>query len=203
MKMGGFYPVRSVVTMAVALLIAVWAVSARAGGPSAEETVGFLDQKFNAYGGGFTMTITADDKVQYTRVFPLSLSMPRDGQLIVEVAEQQIIESERLPAGEIDASLKRLESAGALQRRFEIPLEKMEFGSISSRRGDWRAQKTLKKSTGKIRILCQDKVNCIKINRQPDGYYVDLYVDDELQREKIFKALKHLVGLYQHRRELF
>ena len=203
MKRGGFQPVRSVATIAVALLITVWAVSGWAGGPSAEATVRFLDQKFGEYGGGYTMTVTADDRVQYTRVFPLSFSMPRDGQLIVEVAQQQIIESERLPAAEINLKLDRLKSAGAPQSRLEIPLEKMEFGSISSRRGDWRAQKTLKKSTGKIRILCQDKVNCIKINRQPDGYYVDLYVNDELQREKIFKALKHLVGLYQHRKELF
>ena len=203
MKIGRFHPVRSVATITVALLIAAWAISGWAGGPSAEATVNFLDQKFSEHGGGFTMIITSDDKVQYTRVFPLSFSMPRDGKLIVEVAEQQIIESERLPASEINGKLKKLESAGAVQNRFEIPLEKMEFGSISSRRGDWRARKTLKKSTGKIRILCQDKVNCIKINRQTDGYYFDLYVDDELQREKIFKALKHLVGLYQHRKELF
>lgn len=203
MKRGGFYPMRSVVTISVALLISAWAVSSWAGGPTAEATVHFLDQKFGEYGGGFTMTVTVDDKVQYTRVFPLSFSMPRDGHLIVDVAEQQIIESDRLPATEINARLEKLKTVGALQNRFEIPLEKMEFGSISSRRGDWRAQKTLKKSTGKIRILCQDKVNCIKINRQPDGYYVDLYVDDELQRDKIFKALKHLVGLYQHRKELF
>jgi len=203
MKIGRFHPVRSVVSIAVALFIAVWAVSGWAGGPSAEATVGFLNQKFNEYGGGFAMSMTADDKVQYSRVFPLSVSMPRDGRLIVEVAQQQIIEDERLPAAEINLKLERLESAGAPQSRFEIPLDKMEFGSISNRRGGWRAQKTLKKTTGKIRILCQDKVNCIKINRQADGYYVDLYVDDELQREKIFKALKHLVGLYQHRKELF
>ena len=141
MKRGGFQPVRSVATIAVALLITVWAVSGWAGGPSAEATVRFLDQKFGEYGGGYTMTVTADDRVQYTRVFPLSFSMPRDGQLIVEVAQQQIIESERLPAAEINLKLDRLKSAGAPQSRLEIPLEKMEFGSISSRRGDWRAQK--------------------------------------------------------------
>jgi len=203
MKIGRVHPVRSVASIVAALLITAWAISGWAGGPSEEATVRFLEQKFNDYGGGFTMNMTADDKVQYSRVFPLSVSMPRDGRLIVEVAQQQIIEDERLPAAEINLKLERLESIGAPQSRFEIPLDKMEFGSISNRRGDWRAQKTLKKTTGKIRILCQDKVNCIKINRQADGYYVDLYVDDELQREKIFKALKHLVGLYQHRKELF
>ena len=194
---------RFVATTGLTLLIAIWTTTAWAGGPSAEATVDFLDQKFREYGGGFTMTVTADDKVQYRRVFPLSISMPRDGYLIIEIAEQQIIESERLPATEINARLKNLESAGALHNRFEIPLEKMDFGWLSNRRGDWRAQKTLKKSTGKIRILCQDKVNCIKINHIPDGYYVDIYIDDELQREKFFKAVKHLIGLYQHRKELF
>ncbi len=203
MRMSRVHAGRFAATAGFALLITIWTMMSWAGGPTAEDTVRFLDQKFSEYGGGFTMIITADDKVQYRRVFPLSISMPRDGHLIVEVAEQQIIESERLPASEINARLENLESAGALQNRFEIPLEKMEFGSISSRRGDWRARKTLKKSTGKIRILCQDKVNCIKINQKPGGYYVDLYVDDELQREKFFKAVKHLIGLYQHRKELF
>ncbi len=169
MKIGGFRPARSVATIAVALLTAAWAITGWAGGPSAEATVGFLDQKFSEHGGGFTMTLTADDKVQYTRIFPLSVSMPRDGHLIVEVAQRQIIENERLLAADINDKLDQLKLTGAVQSRFEIPLGKMEFGSISSRRGDWRARKTLKKSTGKIRILCQDKLNCIKSNRHPEG----------------------------------
>ena len=110
---------------------------------------------------------------------------------------------EEIPDEEINPKLIGLERPDSISHRYEIPLEKMDFGWLSNRRGDWRARKTLKKATGKIRILCQEKVNCIKINQLPNGYYIDLYVDDELQRDKIFKALKHLIGLYQHRKELF
>ena len=198
-----FRPGRPVATLGFALLMAAWAILSWAGGPSAEDTVRFLDQKFGAYGGGFTMTITADQNVQYSRIFPISISMPRDGYLIVEVAEQTRIEKEQLPANEINLILESMELAGAQKIRFELPLEKIDFGWLSNRRGDWRARKTLKKSTGKIRILCHDKLNCIKSNQKPDSYYVDLYVEDELQRGKVFKALKHLIGLYQHRKELF
>jgi len=188
---------------AVVLLIVAWAVSGWAGGPSAQDTVRFLDQKLKEHGGGFAMMIDSDQKVRYTRIFQVALSMPRDGTLILETAEQTLIEGELLPDEEINPRLAGLELAGAQKMHYEIPLGKMAFGWLSNRRGDWRARKTLKKSSGKIRILCQDKLNCIKINRQPDGNYVDLYVEDELQREKLFKAIKHLIGLYQHRKELF
>lgn len=193
----------SIATVLLGSVIASWSVLSWAGGPTADATVSFLDQKFKQYGGGFTMSVTADQQVEYVRIFPLSITMPRDGQLVVEVAKQTLNESERLPASEIDSKLKALKLDGAVQHKYELPLEKMDFGWLSNRRGDWRARKTLKKSTGKIRALCQEKLNCIQVDGQPDGNSIDFFVDDELQREKFFKALKHLIGLYQHRKELF
>ncbi|MCW8983395.1 MAG: hypothetical protein OQK13_05055, partial [Gammaproteobacteria bacterium] len=163
----------------------------------------FLDQKFKEHGGGFTMIADSEQSAQYTRIDPISISMPNDGYLILEVAEKGLTETAGLPVEEINGKLMALDFSDAEKRRFEIPLEKISFGWLSNRRGGWRALKTLKKSTGKIRILCQDKVNCISGNRQTNGEYVDLYMADELQREKTFKALKHLIGLYQHRKELF
>ena len=188
---------------AVVLFAVTWAVSSWAGGPSAEDTVRFLDQKFREHGGGYAMNIDGDKSIRYTRIFPVSLSMSRDGELILETAEITLIEADILPEDEILIKLEGLDRVDAAQLRYEIPLEKMDFGWLSNRRGDWRARKTLKKATGKIRALCQDKLNCIKVNQGSNGLYVDIYIEDELQREKLFKALKHLIGLYQHRKELF
>lgn len=191
------------VTILLGSFIAIWSALSWAGGPTAEATVGFLDQKFKQYGGGYTMTITAEQKVEYIRIFPVSIAMPQDGKLIVEVAEQKLIESERLPAAEINSKLAALKMAGAVPHQYDIPLTQMNFGWLSNRRGDWRARKTLKKSTGKIRALCEEKLKCVQINAESTANSIDFFVDDELQREKFFKALKHLIGLYQHRKELF
>ncbi len=190
-------------TIVLSLFIALWSALSWAEGPSAEATVSFLDQKFKQYGGGSAMSIRPDQRAEYWRIFPLAITMPQDGQLVVEVAQLQLIADERLPTAEIDAKLKALNPTAATPRRYVIPLERMDFGWLSSRRGDWRARKTLKKSTGKVRALCQEKLDCVQIVDEPSVNSIDLFIDDELQREKFFKALKHLIGLYQHRRELF
>ncbi|MCW8888463.1 MAG: hypothetical protein OQK25_05325, partial [Gammaproteobacteria bacterium] len=95
----------SATALGLTLLLTVWAVTGWAGGPSAEATVRFLDQKFKEHGGGFTMITDSEQSAQYTRIDPISISMPNDGYLILEVAEKGLTETAGLPVEEINSKL--------------------------------------------------------------------------------------------------
>jgi hypothetical protein len=187
-----------------ALLLSLVAIPGWTAGPTAESTVAFLNSKYQQYGGGYTMVSTTEGNYRYSRTFPLSISMAQDGLLVVKRAERSFERAEGEDDPEaINRDLAALDSEGATIRSYLIPLERMEFGTVSNRRGDWRALKTLKKSTAKVRVLCKEKQRCIEINNDTSEEDFDLFVVDENSREKVFNALKHLIGLYQHRKELF
>ena len=59
--------VRYLAFITLALFAVAWAVSGWAGGPSAQDTVRFLDQKFKELGGGFAMVIDNEQGARYTR----------------------------------------------------------------------------------------------------------------------------------------
>ncbi|MDH3354392.1 MAG: hypothetical protein OEL79_04175 [Chromatiales bacterium] len=185
------------------LLLAISMGTSWAAGPTAESTVTFLNGKYQQYGGGYTMGESGNGGFIYSRTFPISITMSNDGLLLIEQAELGFERHERGDAAEINRVLQALDRSAAKIKTYLIPLEQMQFGAINSRRGDWRAQKTLKKSTAKIRVICKEKKNCVVIDESKQAQHFDLFIMDETVRQKMFKAFKHLIGLYQNRKELF
>ena len=146
-----------------------------------------------------------DGSYHYQRVFPLELSLQSNHTLVIASAHQTHTRTQRVGAEEMRQQLMQLyyDQAADTVEQFEAPLQQLDPGRVTNRRGDWGAARAIVTATGKIRLLCKDYLNCVRNSKGATQNYVDIYMEDDSAREHLAKALQHLITQNQRVGRLF
>ncbi len=189
------------VTMATLVMIAS---SASAVGPSTEATMSYITDRYSNYGGGIGMQKQRDGSYRYHRLFPKGINLEGGKTLVVESTQAALLRPERIAPEQIRGELMELRpEPSAPIERFEAPLQQLDPGRVRVRRGDWGAARSTITTSGMISLVCKSYQRCV---RDSEGRYhksIDIYVEEPELRQKMAKALQHLVTQHQRNGDLF
>lgn len=175
---------------------------AHGAGPDRDETFAFIQSRFLEQGRGHQMVVEGREKIIYYRYRPDSLTLNRSNQLVLSQFIDSMTRSERLSLIQLEAAM----GESTLQTspiQYQLKLHDLDPGRISLRNGDWGAARSYQTETGKIRLTCTGYLRCIQSSAGKKEKYLDLYIDNQRDREKLAKAMEHLITQAQRREDLF